>query len=82
MPKKPARKPKEDFTQVAFRVFQHAIGEGAPPEPEADLSPKAAAGRKGGLAGGASRAKKLSPARRRKIARAAAAARWSKRQPR
>jgi hypothetical protein len=77
VPTKP-RKPKEDFTQVAFRVFQQAIGASAPPAEE-ELTPKAAAGRKGGLSGGKARAAKLSPEERRRIAQKAAEARWQKR---
>lgn len=76
VPTKP-RKPKDDFTQVAFRVFQQAIGE-APKPVEEELTPKAAAGRKGGLSGGRSRAAKLSAAERRRIAKRAAEARWRK----
>jgi len=37
--------------------------------------------RQGGLKGGRIRAERLSPAERRKIAKAAAAARWKKREP-
>jgi hypothetical protein len=67
---------KPDFTQVAFRVVQKATHqEPATEEPE-PLSPKGAAGRKGGLKGGKARAKKLTPAERSKIAREAAKARW------
>lgn len=77
MPKKKARKPKEDFTQVAFRVFKQAIGETPPPRPKV-LPPKAAAGQKGGLKGGRARAAKLSPEERSQIAKRAAAARWNK----
>lgn len=43
----------------------------------ADLR-KVQAGRKGGKASAASRAKNLSPQRRREIAKAAAAARWKR----
>ncbi len=77
VPKKKARKPKEDFTQVAFRVFKEAIGEAAAPT-EKKLSPKGAAGRKGGLKGGKARAANLSAEERQEIARKAAQARWSK----
>ena len=77
VPKKTPRKPKEDFTQVAFRVFKEAIGEATPP-PAEQLPPKAAAGRKGGLKGGKARAAKLTPEERRESARKAAQARWKK----
>ena len=72
------KKPKLDFTQVAFRVVQQAAHlEPLPEEPE-PVSPKAAAGRKGGLAGGKARAAKLTPEERAESARKAAAARWAK----
>jgi hypothetical protein len=76
-PKKRPRKPKDDFTQVAFRVFKQAIGE-APPTPQKKLPPKAAAGQKGGLKGGRARADRLSPEERSRIAKRAAEARWRK----
>lgn len=77
VPKKTPSKPKEDFTQVAFRVFKEAIGE-APPPREKTLPPKAAAGQKGGLKGGKARAAKLSAAERSEIAKKAAKARWKR----
>lgn len=72
------KKPKPDFTQVAFRVAQqaaHLTPPAAEPEP---LAPKAAAGRKGGLKGGKARADKLTAEERTESARKAAAARWKK----
>lgn len=77
VPETPSRKPKADFTQVAFRVFQQAIGE-APAEPVRALSPKAAAGKKGGESGGRARALKLTAAQRSEQAREAAAKRWGR----
>ena len=75
MSKTPQRHPKEDFTQAAFRVFRQAIGEPLPPEETAPLSPKAAAGQKGGIKGGKARAGKMTPEERAASARKAAAAR-------
>jgi hypothetical protein len=49
-------------------------------EVEAEESPAAALGRKGGLKGGRARAESLSPERRREIAKKAAAARWAQRE--
>jgi hypothetical protein len=73
-----SKKPKPDFTQVAFRVVQQAAHlEPKAPEQEEPLSPKAAAGRKGGQRGGKARAAKLSPEERAESARKAARARWS-----
>jgi hypothetical protein len=69
--------PRKDFTQVAFSVVQKATGE-APAEPEIDPKKKAAveSGRKGGVKGGAARAKKLTAEERSEIAKKAAATRW------
>ena len=73
-----SKKPKPDFTQVAFRVAQQAAHLEPPtPEPE-PLSPKAAAGRKGGVKGGRARAAKMTPEERTASAQKAAAKRWAK----
>lgn len=69
---------KPDFTQVAFRVFQEAAHQAPAEEESAPLSPKAAAGQKGGKKGGKARAAKLTPAERKASAQKAAEARWSK----
>jgi len=65
----------------ALRVVETATGErlhSAPPKHR--KNPHAVAlGRKGGLKGGAARARNLSPEQRRQIAVAAARARWGKR---
>ena len=66
---------------VARRVVEQAIGEkmdGSPLEdPNAGKNPAAVAlGRLGGMKGGKARAEKLSPKKRRAIARNAARARW------
>ncbi|HXD20790.1 MAG TPA: hypothetical protein VN654_27455 [Vicinamibacterales bacterium] len=56
--------------------------EGPLPPHAPDKNPHAAAlGRLGGLKGGRARALRLSPARRREIARKAARARWRKQKP-
>lgn len=72
------KKPKLDFTQVAFRIGQKAAHLEPPAEEAEPLPPKAAAGRKGGQKGGKARAEKLTPEERSESARKAAAARWSK----
>jgi hypothetical protein len=70
--------------EVARSVVEHAIGEqmdGSPlPEPEPDTrNPHAVAlGAIGGRRGGKARAKRLSSARRKAIARKAAKARWTR----
>jgi hypothetical protein len=73
-----SKKPKLDFTQVAFRIGQRAAHLEPPAEEAPPLSPKAAAGRKGGLKGGKALAAKLTPEERSENARKAAAARWRK----
>ena len=72
-----AKKPKPDFTQVAFRVVQQATRQ-APAEEPKPLPAKAAAGRRGGLKGGKARAAKLTPEERSEAARKAAIIRWHK----
>jgi hypothetical protein len=72
-----SKKPKPDFTQVAFRVMQHAAHLEPTAEEAPALSPKAAAGRKGGLVGGKALAAKLTPEERSENARKAARARWN-----
>jgi hypothetical protein len=80
---KPRRKTADrDFTSVARRVVEQAIGErldGSPlPEPEPDTrNPAAVALSKLGAAkGGKARAENLSARKRREIAKKAARARW------
>jgi len=73
-----SKKPKPDFTQVAFRVAQQAAHLEPPTGKPEPLPPKAVAGRKGGLKGGKARAAKLTPEERRESAKKAATARWAK----
>jgi hypothetical protein len=78
----PTRSSKyHDFTTVAKRVVEQAIGEkwdGSPLlDKDAGKNPAAVAlGKLGGAKGGAARAAALSPARRKAIARMAAEKRW------
>lgn len=70
-----------DFTTIARRVVEQAIGEtldGQPlPDKDAGKNPAAVAlGKLGGAKGGKARAAALSPAKRKAIAKKAAAARW------
>jgi hypothetical protein len=70
----------EDINQIAFRVVQQALGE-MPKEEAVDPTKNPAAvtlGRLGGLKGGKARADKLTPAKRKEIARKAAETRWAK----
>jgi hypothetical protein len=81
MPKR-SSKPKRpsDVNQLAASILARATGE-APAEPETKpddgKDPAAVAlGRKGGLKGGAARAKSLTKKERSEIAKKAAKARW------
>ena len=66
-----------DPNQVAWRIVQQATGQMPKEQPEpVDESPRVTMGRVGGLKGGPARAKALSAALRKKIAKKAAQARW------
>ena len=72
-----------DFTSIARRVVEQAIGEhldGSPlQDPNAGKDARAVArGRLGGLRGGPNRATALSAKERKRIAKRAAKARWGK----
>lgn len=72
---KRSRMPR-DPNQLAKMIVDMATGQ-APPEPESTKNPAAVAlGKLGGARGGKARAKALSPAKRKEIAKKAAAKRW------
>ena len=72
----PKRSSKPDVNQIAARIVAKTTGK------KPDKNPAAVAlGRLGGLKGGQARAKALSPARRRAIARKAARQRWQADRP-
>ena len=82
-PKRPGTAKDHDFATVARNVVEQAIGErldGSPlPDSDAGKNPHAVAlGRLGGQKGGKARARALSPAKRKAIAKKAAQARWSR----
>ena len=84
MPTRSSKSKDHDFTTVAKRVVEQAIGEqwdGSPlPDPNAGKNPAAVAlGKLGGAKGGAARAAALSPQKRKLIAKKAALARWKRR---
>jgi hypothetical protein len=75
MPKRP-RRPR-DPNELAFQVFQEAIGERPPEDPDAGKNPAAVAlGKLGGPKGGRARAAALTQQQRSDAARKAAHARW------
>ena len=85
MPSRSSKPKDHDFTTVALRVVEQAIGEkwnGSPlPDKDAGKNPAAVAlGRLGGAKGGRARADKLTPAKRSQIAKKAAKARWKQNQ--
>ena len=76
-------KPKRprDTNQLAHMIAQLATGELDDIKTDDGKDPAAVAlGRKGGLKGGKARAAKLSPAKKRAIAKRAAKARWGSKQ--
>lgn len=78
MPKRSSKRPR-DLNSLAARLVDEATGGESKqePEPERDKDPAAVSlGRRGGLKGGAARAKALTPEQRSEIARKAAATRW------
>ncbi len=84
MPKRSSKPQRpRDANQLAKLIVALSVGDAnepvAPPPDDSGKDPAAVAlGRKGGLKGGAARAKALSPAKRKAIAKKAAATRWNK----
>jgi hypothetical protein len=80
MSKSAPRRPS-DMNQLAKRIVDISVGEAEDESaPEVEKNPHAVAlGRLGGLLGGKARAARLSPEKRREIARVAARSRWNKR---
>jgi hypothetical protein len=77
MPDRSRKRPR-DLNQLAKSIVDEATGQ-TEPLPEDTRDPLAVElGRRGGLIGGKARAAKLSPERRREIARKAATARWDR----
>jgi hypothetical protein len=69
----------KDANEIAFSIVQQATGQVPKVEPPAVKNPAAVTlGRLGGLKGGKARADSLTPAKRKAIAKKAAAARWKK----
>ncbi len=77
MPTRP-RRPR-DPNELAFQVFQEAIGEAPPRKPEPEKNPAAVAlGKLGGAKGGKARAAKMTAEARVESARKAAKTRWQR----
>ena len=73
MPKRSSK----DENEAAFAILAQATGQGQEPPEDTVRAAAAALGRRGGLKGGPARAKALTAAKRRAIARKAAVTRWS-----
>lgn len=69
----------EDLNEIAYRVYEQAVGENVTEESKGKNPAAVELGRLGGKRGGTARAAKLTAERRSEIARRAAAARWAKR---
>ncbi len=70
---------KKDINQTAKLITSIATGEIPKPNPNEGKNPGAVSlGRLGGLKGGKARADKMTPERRKEIAKKAARKRWSK----
>jgi hypothetical protein len=77
MPKRSSK--KKDINETAFSIVQQATGKSDPAQVPPEKNPAAVSlGKLGGLKGGAARAIKLTPERRKEISRKAALARWGK----
>ena len=80
MPKRSSKARPRDPNQLGKLIVALSLGEAeeaAPPATDTGKDPAAVAlGRKGGLKGGAARAKSLSAKKRKEIAQKAAKARW------
>jgi hypothetical protein len=80
MPERSSKKRPRDINALAAAIVAEATDEDREPEdPYEGKNPAAVElGREGGLKGGRARAEKLTPERRREIAKRAASARWQR----
>lgn len=67
---------RKDVNQIAFETLQQVIGAMPKKKPDEPNPEAVELGRAGGLKGGKARAKSLSPAKRKEIAKKAASSRW------
>ena len=78
MPQRSSKKKEpRDINELAFRIVEDLTSDKPPEEEKEQKNPHAVAlGRLGGLKGGKARAEKLSPRKRKEIAKKAARVRW------
>jgi hypothetical protein len=69
---------QKDPNEIAFAVVQQATRQAPKEEPPKKNPAAVTLGRLGGLKGGKARAESMTPAKRKAIAKKAAAARWNK----
>ena len=72
----PTKRPPKDANQLAKYILDVTTGDAEKIEPPEKDAAAVALGRKGGLASAKTRFSRLSPAKRKAIARKAAKARW------
>lgn len=70
------------MNQLAYQIVQESLGEGEPEPPDTRNPAAVALNMLGASKGGFARAKALSPAKRKKIARKAAKTRWARKKKR
>jgi hypothetical protein len=80
MPTRASKRPPRDANQLAKYILDVTTGEEEKIEPPAKNPAAVALGKLGASKGGQARAAKLSPKKRKAIAKKAAAARWGKAQ--
>lgn len=78
MPRRASIPKSEDVNQAAFRVVRELTGDAPTPRPKKKNAAAVALGKLGASKGGKARAAKLSATDRKRIAKAAAKARWDR----
>jgi len=79
MPQRSSKKEPKDINELAFDIVDELTSDKPREEPPQKSPAAVEFGRLGGLKGGKARAEKLSPKKRKEIAKKAAAARWQSR---
>ena len=81
MPSRVSKGKKRDFTQIAKGIIDKIIGNAPPEKPDTRNPHAVALSKLGASKGGKARAAKLSPKKRKAIAKRAAEKRWGNRHP-
>ena len=80
MPEPRKNKRPRDMNQLAYQIVQEATGQAPPEQPDTRNPAAVALAKLGASKGGKARAEKLSPLKRKQIAKKAAQARWGQQQ--